>query len=176
MLGWTGMRGVVSLAAALAIPVTLANGQNFPHRNLILFITFIVILLTLLVQGLTLPYIINRSKLFELASFNTEPEEIAAEKIRKGLKEHTHHFLRTKFDGEWNGNPHAQKLLQQWEEKLKAPDGDWRSEETKKMYFEMLNSQRAFLIQANHDPALNEEIVRHQLYLIYLEEERMKLL
>src|SRR5664279_2631691 len=85
LLGWTGMRGVVSLAAALAIPVTLANGQNFPHRNLILFITFIVILLTLLVQGLTLPYIINRSKLFEMASFNLQPEDIGAEKIRKGL-------------------------------------------------------------------------------------------
>ncbi|RYD87394.1 MAG: Na+/H+ antiporter, partial [Sphingobacteriales bacterium] len=47
LLGWTGMRGVVSLAAALAIPVTL-NGAAFPHRNLILFITFVVILLTLL--------------------------------------------------------------------------------------------------------------------------------
>jgi CPA1 family monovalent cation:H+ antiporter len=57
LLGWTGMRGVVSLAAALAIPVTLENGTPFPYRNLILFITFVVILLTLLVQGLTLPYL-----------------------------------------------------------------------------------------------------------------------
>jgi CPA1 family monovalent cation:H+ antiporter len=176
LLGWTGMRGVVSLAAALAIPATLDNGQNFPHRNLILFITFIVILLTLVVQGLTLPYLINRSKLFEAVSFNVEPEDIAAEKIRKGLKEHTHHFLRTKFDGEWKGDLHMQKLLQHWEEKSKTPDDVWRNENTKKMYFEMLNSQRAFLIQANQDPSLNEEIVRHQLYLIDLEEERMKLL
>lgn len=43
VLGWTGMRGVVSLAAALAIPVTLDNGTAFPHRNMILFITFTVI-------------------------------------------------------------------------------------------------------------------------------------
>ena len=176
LLGWTGMRGVVSLAAALAIPVTLANGQNFPHRNLILFITFIVILLTLLVQGLTLPFIINRSKLLETVAFNNEPEEIAAEKIRKGLKEHTHHFLKTKFDGEWNGNLHVQKLLQYWEEKIKMPDEDWRNEKTKKMYFEMLDSQRTFLMQANQDASLNEDIVRTQLYLIDLEEERMKLL
>ena len=49
MLGWTGMRGVVSLAAALAIPITLENGLPFPNRNLILFITFVVILLTLLI-------------------------------------------------------------------------------------------------------------------------------
>ena len=176
LLGWTGMRGVVSLAAALAIPVTLNNGQNFPHRNLILFITFIVILLTLVVQGLTLPYIINRSKLFELVSFNMEPEDIAAGKIRKGLKEHTHRFLRTKFDGEWKGELYVQNLLQHWEEKIKIPDEDWRNEKTKKIYLEMINSQRAFLIQANQDPLLDEEIIRNQLYLLDLEEERMKLL
>ncbi len=176
LLGWTGMRGVVSLAAALAIPVTLANGENFPHRNLILFITFIVILLTLVVQGLTLPYLINRSKLFEAVSFNLEPEDVAAEKIRKGLKEHTHQFLRTKFDGEWKDNQHMQKLLRHWEEKAKSPDEDWRDEKTKKMYFEMLNSQRDFLMQANQDPSLNEDLIRLQLYLLDLEEERMKLL
>jgi len=176
LLGWTGMRGVVSLAAALAIPVTLDNGQNFPHRNLILFITFIVILLTLVVQGLTLPYFINRSQLFEAVSFSAEPDDIAAEKIRKRLKEHTHHFLRTQFDGAWKDDPHVQSLLRHWEEKTKTPDEDWRNEETKKRYFEMLNSQRAFLLQANQDPSLNEDIVRHQLYLIDLEEERIKLL
>jgi monovalent cation/hydrogen antiporter len=176
LLGWTGMRGVVSLAAALAIPVTLANGQNFPHRNLILFITFIVILLTLLVQGLTLPYLISRSKLFETVSFNMEPEDVAADKVRKGLKHHTHQFLKRKYDGEWSGDLQVQKLLLHWEEKIKMPEDDWRNEKTKKMYFEMLNSQRAFLIQANRDPLLNEEIVRHQLYLIDLEEERIKLL
>ena len=92
------------------------------------------------------------------------------------MKEHTHQFLRTKYDGEWNGNLQVQKLLQHWEEKLKLPDDDWRNEKYKNMYFEMLNSQRAFLIQANQDPMLNEEIVRHQLYLIDLEEERIKLL
>ena len=65
LLGWTGMRGVVSLAAALAIPLVLQkSGEPFPHRNLILFITFMVILLTLLIQGLTLPHFIKRSGLF----------------------------------------------------------------------------------------------------------------
>jgi monovalent cation/hydrogen antiporter len=176
LLGWTGMRGVVSLAAALAIPVTLSSGENFPHRNLILFITFIVILLTLVVQGLTLPFLISRSKLFEAVSFNLEPEDVAAEKIRKGLKEHTHHFLKTKFEGEWGDNLHMQKLLQHWEEKAKSPDEGWLDEKTKKMYFEMLNSQRDFLMQANQDPSLNEDLVRLQLYLLDLEEERMKLL
>lgn len=62
LLGWTGMRGVVSLAAALSIPLTLADGTPFPQRNLILFITFVVILLTLVVQGLTLPVLLKDRK------------------------------------------------------------------------------------------------------------------
>lgn len=58
-LSSAGIRGVVSLAAALAIPLTTAAGQPFPHRNLILFLTFAVILVTLVGQGLLLPWIIR---------------------------------------------------------------------------------------------------------------------
>src|SRR5206468_8038243 len=60
VVAWTGMRGVVSLAAALSIPLTLQNGAPFPGRDLILFLTFIVILATLVVQGLSLPWLIHR--------------------------------------------------------------------------------------------------------------------
>src|SRR5438105_4733578 len=59
ILAFTGVRGVVSLAAALAIPLMLANGQPFPHRDLILFITFGVIVLTLVGLGLMLPPVIR---------------------------------------------------------------------------------------------------------------------
>src|SRR5918996_1598582 len=53
--GWSGMRGAVSLAAALALPLTTSAGQAFPQRNLIIFITFGVILATLVLQGVSLP-------------------------------------------------------------------------------------------------------------------------
>jgi Na+/H+ antiporter len=56
---WTGLRGGVSLAAALAVPLTIANGAPFPHRDLILFLTFSVILATLVGQGLSLPWLIR---------------------------------------------------------------------------------------------------------------------
>jgi CPA1 family monovalent cation:H+ antiporter len=59
VLSFTGVRGVVSLAAALAIPLTLASGAPFPHRDLILFITFGVIILTLVGLGLLLPSVIR---------------------------------------------------------------------------------------------------------------------
>ncbi len=57
VVGWTGMRGVVTLALALAIPLTLADGTPFPHRDLIIFLSVSVIIFTLVLQGLTLPWL-----------------------------------------------------------------------------------------------------------------------
>jgi CPA1 family monovalent cation:H+ antiporter len=59
LLSYTGVRGVVSLAAALAIPLTIANGEPFPQRELIQFITFGVIIVTLIGTGLTLPSLVR---------------------------------------------------------------------------------------------------------------------
>jgi CPA1 family monovalent cation:H+ antiporter len=59
IIAFTGVRGVVSLAAALAIPLTIANGAPFPQRDLILFVTFGIIIITLVGQGLMLPAVIN---------------------------------------------------------------------------------------------------------------------
>jgi CPA1 family monovalent cation:H+ antiporter len=71
IFGWSGMRGVVSMAAALAIPIELANGAPFPHRSLLIFLTFCVILSTLVVLGLTLPWMIKILKI--------KPHSIVAE-------------------------------------------------------------------------------------------------
>ena len=59
VIGWAGMRRVVSLAAALSLPLTTEPGAPFPERSLILFLTFCVILTTLVVQGLSLPLLIR---------------------------------------------------------------------------------------------------------------------
>jgi CPA1 family monovalent cation:H+ antiporter len=59
IVAWTGTRGVVSLATALALPLTLKNGDPFPERDIILFLAFVVIFITLVVQGLTLPLLIR---------------------------------------------------------------------------------------------------------------------
>lgn len=74
IFGWAGMRGVVSMAAALAIPFTLANGLPFPHRNLIIYLTFCVILSTLVLLGLTLPWVIRRLKISPYSSMAEEYE------------------------------------------------------------------------------------------------------
>jgi monovalent cation/hydrogen antiporter len=60
IVGWTGMRGVVALAAAISLPTTLHDGTPFPRRNEMIFLTFCVIFVTLVLQGLTLPFLIRR--------------------------------------------------------------------------------------------------------------------
>ncbi len=62
IMSWCGMRGIVSLAAALALPVALPDGTPFPQRDLIVFLTFVVIAATLVLQGLTLSPLIRRLK------------------------------------------------------------------------------------------------------------------
>lgn len=78
VFGWAGMRGVVSMAAALALPLTLANGQPFPHRDLVIYLSFCVILSTLVVLGFTLPWVIRKLKI--------EPYSIVAEEYEVRTK------------------------------------------------------------------------------------------
>lgn len=75
LIGWTGMRGVVSLAAALALPLVTSNGTPFPGRDLIIFLTFCVILVTLVFQGLTLPILIRSLKIVDDVSIEREEME-----------------------------------------------------------------------------------------------------
>ncbi len=76
VIAWAGMRGVISLAAAFALPFGLNEGRPFPGRNYILFITFCVILTTLVFQGLTLPIVI-RHLCFQRDGSTAEEERVA---------------------------------------------------------------------------------------------------
>lgn len=174
ILGWTGMRGVVSLAAALAIPLSLNDGTAFPQRNLILLISFEVILLSLLVQGLTLPWLIKRSRIFDSERFHHDEQE-QIHRIKKDLKQHIHEFLKEKYLHELNGHEGMQKFIRKWEERAQATDDAWMNEKTKRIFLELLETQRQFLTELNQNPAFDEEIIRRQLYQLDLEEERLKI-
>jgi Na+/H+ antiporter len=87
LLAYTGIRGIVSLAAALGLPLTIETGAAFPHRDLILFLTYAVILVTLVVQGLFLPHVIRALGLANAGQkeFQIEmDEELAAR--RQGIE------------------------------------------------------------------------------------------
>jgi Na+/H+ antiporter len=97
VLGWTGMRGVVSLAAALALPAAMADGSGFPQRNLIVFLTFCVIFVTLVVQGLTLPPLVRFLGLAGTQGPNREEQEAKRIVMQAAL---THLETRKSHDSE----------------------------------------------------------------------------
>ena len=78
LIAWSGMRGGVSLAAALAIPLTIDSGDPFPGRSLVLFLTFAVIFGSLVIQGLTLPAVIR------LLHLEDDGEDDAREEAQAG--------------------------------------------------------------------------------------------
>jgi len=95
IISFAAMRGVVSLAAALSIPAFLPNGEAFPHRNIILFVTFVIILITLVGQGLLLSPIL---KLLNIQDAGSElPEEKQEVILMRKLKETALHKLDNEF-------------------------------------------------------------------------------
>lgn len=172
IMGWSGMRGVVSLAAALLIPVSI-NGHPFPQRNLILFITFIVILTTLLLQGLTLPYLIKKMKIKSFITYL--PDEEANQHIRTGLAKHTIQHLNEHYSTQFQQNKVLQQIAVKWDENM-ASDADLEiPNDIKFIYLELLNEQRQWLLAKNkEDQNFDEDIIRKHLYKIDLEEEKLR--
>ena len=85
--GWTGMRGAISLAAAISLPETLADGQPFPQRNVIILLTFSLIFVTLVVQGLSLPPLIRKLGLAVSGQDDTEEKMARRQMVEAALTE-----------------------------------------------------------------------------------------
>lgn len=172
LLGWTGMRGVVSLAAALSIPLTLEGGAPFPHRNLILYITFIVILLTLVVQGLTLPFLIKKLGFIDYKDHWSEEETHAL--LRESLARESLAYLQEQHATALASNAYLKKFAQKWQLQTESDEDGVVPEHIKTIYLGVLNQQRSFLLQKNKsEQKLDEEIIRNYLHQIDLEEERI---
>ena len=86
LVGWSGMRGVLALAAALSLPNRLNDGTPFPQRSLIIFLTFCAIFATLVLQGLSLPTLIRRLGLSGLSISREEEARARREMIAGALK------------------------------------------------------------------------------------------
>lgn len=172
ILGWSGMRGVVSLAAALSIPAELSAGVPFPHRNLILFITFIVIITTLLLQGLTLPYLIKKVDLPDYHDYI--PEEEAESLIKHGLAESTLQHINSKHGNSLAVDNRLQQLVSRWDIVNKS-SGKESAFGNKEIHYDILELQRQWLLNKNKmDNKIDEEVIRKFLYQIDLEEEKIR--
>jgi monovalent cation/hydrogen antiporter len=181
VFGWSGMRGVVSLAAALSIPILVSEGQAFPYRNLILFITFIVILVTLVLQGLTLPWLMRKVNLEDrYAIIPVQKQEVI---IQKKIAQYSLQFLEEKYGNHWSGNERLDNLHSKLQIDLKLLSREMEDEDHSKdntraehqqVYLELLDHQRKLLNKMNHHKEFDEEVIRKYLALIDIEEFRLR--
>lgn len=175
ILGWTGMRGVVSLAAALSIPLTITDqGWPFPERSLIIYITFIVILLTLVVQGLTLPIIVKHTT---FPDFHDHiPLSDAEEIIRKGMAQTSLDYLNEHHDEVSNcDNRVLTGMIRHWEQQTSEDNAKPLYKTVGKVYIQILDAQREYLYKLNRERTdIDEDVIRRFVHRIDLEQERMK--
>lgn len=180
LIGWTGMRGVVSLASALAIPLTLSNGNAFPHRNMILFITFCVILSTLVLQGLTLPLIIRWLKI-EIKD-NEEEERLA---IRLRLANIVLEHITSHYPDESRTIEAFSRLKARYERMVAITDGQLKKVggdgETpaflpryRVLLLELVGVQRQEVSRMRRDNEYADELLRNKENELDLEEARFR--
>jgi CPA1 family monovalent cation:H+ antiporter len=181
VISWAGMRGVVSLAAAFAIPFDGAEGEAFPGRSLILFLTFTTVLGTLLVQGLTFPALIRRlgvgseqerytdtvseagaqhaaanAALRRLEELVAEEEEPPDESVLERLRQLAEH-----------------RQLRAWE-RLGGGTGPQGAEVPTTTYrrlrLEMLTAERRVFVQMRDERRIDDEVLERVLHELDLEE------
>jgi len=174
IIGWAGMRGVVSLAAALSIPFYLDNGEMFPQRNLILFITFIVILLTLTIQGLTLPFFIKKANIKEMDY--PEHEHKVAMRLDKELLQISLDYLHSVFSEKEQRGRHYHDIVTTLKEQLRDEDNLPLDAQSSELYCKLINLQRNHLIEINKtNSSIDEEIIHKKMMILDYQEERLKL-
>ncbi|RTQ47776.1 Na+/H+ antiporter [Hymenobacter gummosus] len=184
ILGFTGMRGVVSLAAALSVPLLGPGGQAFPHRNLILFITFVVILLTLVGQSLLLPLLIRWIGVEDRDGHRPEAEQQSA--IRHHLARTALRRLRRHYPEQVRANVLVGSLYKKLEKDLRLnrqrlhlehDDGiEAEVAEFHRINAELLGAQRRELQLLRRREEFDDELIRRQEVQLDLEEEKLALL
>lgn len=184
VLGWAGMRGVVSLAAALSIPIFLDGSKEpFPQRDLIIFITFIVILVTLVFQGLTLPLVVKWAKPEETQY--TVPFEQQEIKLSKKLSKAALHFLEEKYKDDIGNNELLKNLQHRYETDIAMLDGEEAASLSEaadgslskflEISTELFEVQRKLLQQINKRAEVDEDVIRKYQSLLDIEEEKIRL-
>ncbi len=177
VVGWTGMRGVIALAAAISLPEVLADGSPFVQRNIIIFLTFSVILVTLVLQGLTLPAIIRVLGLAEATS--TAEEDDARRMMVQAALEH----LRQRRE---EANPDLAEIYDDlaghYQHQLATLRGADGHEEASDIYVqflgisrEVLGVEREKIIALRDQGRISDEVLRRLETELDLNETRLNL-
>jgi CPA1 family monovalent cation:H+ antiporter len=179
IIGWTGMRGVVSLAAALAIPLTIQSGDPFPGRDLILFLTFIVILATLVVQGLSLPLLIHWLGVKDDGSMEKEEREARLKANQGALAR-----LNEIGEREPAKADALQRLRVEYEDHIRQVEGAEPesagtplrlfSSEYERLSHVALQVERRTILELRNEDAISDEVLRRIQRDIDLAEARLR--
>ncbi|MGN6871696.1 MAG: Na+/H+ antiporter [Solirubrobacteraceae bacterium] len=143
VLGWSGMRGGVSLALALAIPLTVPGGSHFPHRSTVIFLAYAAVLLTLVPAGLTLGPLINRLGLGQGAVRRRQLAEAQASVLHAALEE-----LEALASDARMGEAEAERLRALYESRLERVTSRVRADDTEPMLADEQVRVRASIIAA----------------------------
>jgi monovalent cation/hydrogen antiporter len=183
-IAYTGMRGAISLAAALAIPLTVQNGAPFPGRDQILFLTFCVILITLVLQGLSLPMLVRRLGLAgaegEEEREETEARLRAAEAALARLDELADEaqvpedtLTRMRDLYEYRHRRFAARHSEQTESG--EEDYEERSLAYQRFRRELLGAERAALLRLRSEGRISDEVRRRVERDLDLEDARLEI-
>jgi CPA1 family monovalent cation:H+ antiporter len=178
VLAWSGMRGAVSLAAALALPLSTDAGAGFPQRDLIVFLTFGVILATLVVQGLTMPALIH--------ALGLEDDGLAVKeeaKARIHAAEAAMARLEQLVDEEWVREDTAERMRGLYGFRRDRflsrldPDGDGtvedRSQNYQRLRRELLDAERDAVVELRRTGTIDDEVMRRVVRDLDLEDARL---
>ena len=179
VISWAGMRGVVSLAIAFSIPLTMHGGEDFPGRNLILFLTFTTVIGTLVVQGVTLPPLI---RLLKLPGRDQQAETLAEANAQAQASRVAEQRLDELLSDERNALPPplADRLRQVLERRRNAVwerlgqvnplTGETVDDTYRRLSREMISAERRVFVKLRDGRYIDDEMLRTLLRRLDLEE------
>ncbi|ASY32824.1 MULTISPECIES: Na+/H+ antiporter [unclassified Streptomyces] len=178
VIGWAGMRGVVSLAIAFSIPVSVHDGSDFPARSLILFLTFTTVIGTLVVQGVSLPPII---RLLRLPQRDTRRDTLIEAQAQSEASTAAEKRLEALLTEETNTlpGPLLDRLRTVLERRKNAPwerlgavndEGESADDTYRRLSREMIGAERAVFVELRDHRRIDDEMLRTLLHRLDLEE------
>ncbi|MFJ6460556.1 Na+/H+ antiporter [Streptomyces sp. NPDC091387] len=179
IVGWAGMRGVVSLAIAFSIPMVTADGADFPARNLVLFLTFTTVIGTLVIQGLTLPLLV---RVLRLPGRDRQAETLAEAQAQSEASTAAEARLEELLTDERNRLPQPltdrlRTVLERrrnavWE-RLGASNpvtGESADDTYRRLAGEMIEAEREVFVRLRDERSIDDEMMRTLLRRLDLEE------
>ncbi|KUJ64374.1 sodium:proton exchanger [Streptomyces albus subsp. albus] len=178
IVGWAGMRGVVSLAIAFSIPVT-SHGEHFPARDLVLFLTFSTVIATLVVQGLSLPWLI---RLLRLPGRDATAATLAEAQAQSEASRAAERRLDELLADERNALPQAladrlRTVLERrrnavWERlgAVNEKTGESVDDTYRRLSREMIDAERQVFVELRNARRIDDEMLRVLLRRLDLEE------